>query len=109
MKKIKIAVIGINHYSHAKPVFGSLAKQTEIFDLVGYAVVEDEREKFSEDLKTYEGYPELSLDEILNDPTIEAVAVETEEVHLTKYALMAARHGKHIHMEKPGGFDLSEF
>jgi len=109
MKKVKIAVIGINHYSHAKHIFSSIAKQKDIFDLVGYALVEDEREKFGEDLNKYAGYPEMTLDEILNDPTIEAVAVETEEVHLTKYALMAARHGKHIHMEKPGGFDLSEF
>ncbi len=109
MKKVKIAVIGINHDSHAKSVFASLAKQNDIFDLVGYAIVEDEREKFAEDIKKYVGYPELTIDEILNDATIEAVAVETEEVHLTKYALLAARHGKHIHMEKPGGFDLSEF
>ena len=45
--------------------------------------------------------PEMTLEEILNDPTIEAVTVETEEIHLTKYAIMAAEHGKMIHMEKP--------
>ena len=28
----------------------------------------------------------MTLDEILNDPTIEAVTVETDEIHLTKYA-----------------------
>ena len=49
------------------------------------------------------------MDEILNDPEIEAVAVETEEVYLTKYAQMAAEHKKHIHMEKPGGTSLSDF
>jgi len=45
----------------------------------------------------------------LNDPEIEAVAVETEEIYLTKYALMAAKAGKHLHMEKPGGVDSAEF
>jgi predicted dehydrogenase len=49
------------------------------------------------------------VDEIMNDPTIEAVAVETDEIYCTKYALMAAKAGKHVHMEKPGGRELADF
>ena len=110
MRKIKIAQIGMNRYSHAPEIFHTMAKHPELFDLVGYAVVEDERETCAEKIKKYfAGYPELTLEEILNDPTIEAVAVETDEIHLTKYALMAAEHGKHIHMEKPGSQDLADF
>ena len=45
----------------------------------------------------------------MNDPTIEAVAVETDEIYATKYALIAAQHGKHVHMEKPGGRELADF
>ena len=45
----------------------------------------------------------------LCDPTIEAVAIETDEIYCTKYALMAAQAGKHIHMEKPGGIDHKEY
>ena len=41
----------------------------------------------------------MTVDEILNNPEIEAVAVETEEIYLTKYALMVANAGKHLHME----------
>ena len=51
----------------------------------------------------------MTLEEILNDPDIDAVTVETEEKYLTKYALLAAEHGKHIHMEKPGGTDPEAF
>ena len=51
----------------------------------------------------------MTLDEILNDPTIDAVTVETEEKYLTKYAYLAALKNKHIHMEKPGGTNLDEF
>ncbi len=57
----------------------------------------------------FNGYREMTLDEILNDESIEAVAVECEEIYLTKYALLAAKHGKHIHMEKPGGLCLEDF
>jgi predicted dehydrogenase len=51
----------------------------------------------------------MSVDEILADTNIDAVLVETEEIYLTKYALMVARAGKHLHMEKPGGLELEDF
>lgn len=60
-------------------------------------------------MQVFDGYREMSVDGILNDPTIDALTVETEEIYLTKYALSAAEHKKHIHMEKPGGADLLEF
>jgi len=37
------------------------------------------------------------------------MVIETDEIHLTKYALLAARAGKHVHMEKPGGNDITLF
>jgi len=109
MRKIRIAQIGMNRYSHAPEVFTTLKLHPEVFELVGYALVEDERETCAQKLKFFEGYPELTLEEILNDPTIEAVAVETDEIHLNKYAQMAADAGKHIHMEKPGSQNLADF
>ena len=99
MKKIRIAQIGMNRYSHAPDIFITLKALPELFDIAGYALVEDERETCADKLHVFDGYPELTLDEILRDPTIEAVAVETDEIHLTKYTRMAARHGKHIHMQ----------
>ena len=109
MKKIRIAQIGVNRYSHALSVFNSIKTLPDIFEVVGYCLVEGEKEKFQKELFVFEGYPEMTLEEILNDPTIEAVTVETEEIHLTKYAIMAAEHNKMIHMEKPGGTSLEEF
>jgi len=109
MKQIRIAQIGVNRYSHAPEIFHTMKIHPELFDLVGYALVENERETCMNKMKYFEGYPELTLNEILNDPTIEAVAIETDEIHLTKYAQMAADAGKHIHMEKPGSQNLSDF
>lgn len=109
MRKVRIAQIGTSRFSHGRFVFESLKSQPDIFDIVGYALPEDEREKFPEHMGGFDGYREMTVDEILNDPTIEAVAVETEEKYLTKYAIAAAEHGKHIHMEKPGGLSLSDF
>ena len=102
MKRIRIAQIGTSHYSHGNSIWGSLVRQTDVFEVVGYALPEGERERFPFNMAAFRGYREMTVEEILNDPTIEAVAVETEEIYLTKYALMVAEAGKHLHMEKAG-------
>ena len=109
MKKIKVAQIGTSKNSHGNDIWNSITKQKDIFDVVGYAFPENEREKFPDRAKAFDGYNEMTVDEILNNPEIEAVAVETEEIYLTKYALMVANAGKHLHMEKPGSADLADF
>lgn len=109
MRRVKVAQIGINCLSHGKQICGSIKKQNDIFELVGYALPENEREKFPLAAAELEDYPELTVEQIMNDPEIEAVIIETEELYLTKYALLAAEHKKHIHMEKPGGVSLADF
>ena len=109
MKKIRIAQIGTSENSHGNSIWNSFIKQSNIFEIVGYAFPENEREKFPKQAKAFEGYREMTVEEILSDPSIEAVAVETEEIYLTKYALMVANAGKHLHMEKPGGREYKDF
>ncbi len=109
MKKIKIAQIGTSGNSHGTPIWNSLLKQTDLFEVMGYAFPENERKKFPHQAEAFDGSREMTVDEILNDPEIEAVTVETEEIYLSKYAIMAAKAGKHIHMEKPGGVNLAQF
>ena len=109
MKKIKVAQIGTSKWSHGSGIWPTMANHPEVFELVGYALPEGEREKFPNSLKCFEGYRQMTVEQILSDPEIEAVVVETEEIYLTKYALMVAKAGKHLHMEKPGGTSLSEF
>lgn len=109
MRKVRIAQIGANQNSHSCAVLASLRKQTDLFEVVGYALPENERERIPYKMAGYEGLREMTVEEILADPTIEAVAVETDEIYLTKYAQMVADSGKHLHMEKPGGISLPDF
>ena len=109
MKKIRVAFIGLNEHSHSTPVYNRIRKMTDCFAVAGYVLPEGEREKYPNKLQCLESLQELTLEQILTDETIEAVIIETDEVHLTKYALLAAKHGKHIHMEKPGGVCLADF
>lgn len=108
MRKVRIAQIGIGH-DHADGIFNTLKAMPELFEIAGYALPEQEKADYAHKLDCFSGFPELTVEQILNDPAIEAVAVETEERNLSKYALLAARHGKHLHMDKPGGLSLAEF
>jgi predicted dehydrogenase len=109
MRKVRIAQIGTSQNSHGGSVILSLKKQSDLFEVVGYALPENEREKFPARMQDFAGLREMTVEKILNDTTIEAVAVETEEIYLTKYAQLAASAGKHIHMEKPGSQCLADF
>ncbi len=109
MRKIKIAQIGTSRYSHGNEIFSSLVKNSDVFEIAGYVMPENEREKWPGNMVRFKEHKELTLDEVLNNPEIEAVTIETEEKYLTKYALLSAKAKKHIHMEKPGGCILSDF
>jgi predicted dehydrogenase len=106
---IKVAQIGTSANSHGNGIWGTMQKYPDLFELVGYAFPENEREKFPKQAEAFNGYREMTVEEILSDPEITAVTVETEEIYLTKYALMVAKAGKHLHMEKPGGAALAPF
>ena len=110
MRKIKIAQIGIGH-DHANGIYPGILALPDLFEVVGFAVPPEEKGRFPEKYagKWYQTTREMTVEEILNDPTIEAVTVETEEVLLSKYALLAFEHGKHIHMDKPGGIVPEDF
>ena len=81
MRKIRVAQIGTSRYGHGNSIFQAMVNQPDVFDIVGYVLPENEREKFPKQLTLFRDYPELTLDEVLNDPTIEAVTVETEEIY----------------------------
>ena len=109
MKRIRVAQIGVNRYSHSTEIFNTMKSMPDLFEIVGYAIVEDERETCADKLTTFKGYREMTVEEILSDPTIDAVTVETDEIHLLKYARMVAEAGKHMHMEKPGSQSVADF
>lgn len=108
MNKIKIAQIGIGH-DHSTAIFNTLKSLPDVYEIVGYALPESEKQGFEARMQVLDGFRELSVDEVINDPEIQAVTIETEEKNLTKYALAAAQNGKHIHMDKPGGMDWADF
>lgn len=91
MKKIKVAQIGLNLNSHSVQIFNSITKQKDIFEVVGYVLPENEKTRIKNKLYVVDGYKELTIDEVLNNPEIEAVIIETDEIFLTKYAFNGSK------------------
>lgn len=109
MKKIKTVQIGWGH-DHALAVWECLKRNADVFETAGYYIPETEKDKFPDRAAAFGGLKRYgSEEEIFRDPTVEAVVVETEEAALTRYALAAVRAGRHVHMDKPGGFKAGEF
>ena len=65
MKKIKIAQIGTSQNSHGCDIWRTLVKMSDAFEVVGYAFPENEREKFPKQAEIFEGYREMTVEEIL--------------------------------------------
>ncbi len=107
---MKVVQIGIGH-DHATAVMGSMLGLPEVFEVIGFALPEDEEGKYPDRMAEWAdlGLRQMSVEEALNYPDLDGAVIETEEKNLTKYAIMAAEKGLHIHMDKPGGLDLAEF
>jgi predicted dehydrogenase len=108
MRKIKIAQIGAGH-DHAPMAITTLKLQNDIYDLVGYAVVEGDESAFESNKRDYENIRQMTVEEILNYPGLDAVCIETEDRRLTEFALLAAERGLQIQMDKPGSESDEDF
>ena len=103
MERLKVVQIGGEH-DHAWPVLDSLRRQSDLFDLVGYVLPEDDATvQFEGVKKSFEGVRRLTLQEALSVSGLRGAVIETSEKKLTKYARIAAEHGLAVHMDKPGG------
>lgn len=108
MKKIKVIQIGIGH-DHATAILDDMLGHSETFEVVGLALPENEREKYKSRWEKYNSLKLMTVDEALDNNKADAIVIETEEISLTKYALMAVEHDFDVHMDKPGGFDVDLF
>lgn len=103
MKKVRILQVGYRH-DHARQTFNSIMRLSDHFEIVGIADENVEGAK-----KTINNAPAYySIEEALK-LDIDAVAIECEEESATKYALMFAERGIHVHLDKPGSQNIADF
>ena len=95
MRKLKVAQIGAGH-DHAPAAIKTLKLQSDIYDLIGYAVVEGDEGMYEANKAAYDGVNKMTAEEILNYPDLDAVVIETEDRRLTEFAIKAAEKGLHM-------------
>jgi len=104
----RIAQLGTGH-AHAAGKFTALRALPDLFEVVGIAEPEESRRTSAARTPAYEGATWREEADLLADPTILAVAVETALEAVIPTALRALRAGKHLHLDKPGGVDHAAF
>ena len=109
MEKVKIIQIGMAH-EHASGKIASLKKLGDVFDLLG---VVDET-GFCATARLASAYSptlcadlrKFTLDEALDFPGLDAVAIEVPNNDLVPVAMRCMERGLAMHLDKPAGEDL---
>ena len=105
MKPIKIGQIGVGH-EHASGKIEALLRLSNLYEVVG--VVEEEKPRWRSST-AYEGLAQMTEEELLETPGLQAVAVETNMPELVPTATRCMERGLHMHLDKPGGEALEPF
>ena len=107
MKKIRIGQIGTAH-GHAAGKLDVYHKSAD-FEVVGVAEPDERLRQAAASLPAFRDVTWMTVEQLLNSPDLQAVAVETEPRHLLKHAEQCVEAGKHVHLDKPAGESLSHF
>lgn len=101
-ERIRVAMIGTGH-GHAASKVKALRVLPE-YEFVGICRPDPDEPAEGE---VFRGVRWLSLKEVLEDTTIELVAVESLPGRNLAYAQKCVRAGKFVHLDKPPGADLA--
>jgi predicted dehydrogenase len=107
MPKIKIGQIGTAH-GHASGKMDVYRKSDE-YEVVGIAEPDEALRRAAERQASFRDLPWMTVEQLLNVPGLQAVAVETEPRHLLAHAEACVDAGKHVHLDKPAGESLLQF
>lgn len=106
--RLKIGQIATTH-AHAGGKMGAMRGLTDLWDVVGYVEPEEALRAQLAESPIYRGLPLLTEEQLLATPDLKAVAVETRVEDSCATALRCIRAGKHVHLDKPGALEHTEF
>ena len=105
-KRIRIAQIGTQH-SHASGKLSTILDLDDLYECVAIAEPNATQRDKVASRNPYAKVPWRSVDEILSDQSIQAIAVETDIPDLVPTATRCLQAGKHIHLDKPAGESMA--
>lgn len=104
-KPIRCALLGIDH-SHALDVLGVLQNLPD-YEVVGVCEPDPEVQTQFAAAAALDKVAWIELGDLLNDGSIEMIAVESAVPRLLELGRVAVAAGKHLHLDKPAGADLA--
>ena len=104
--KIRIGQIGVGH-AHATKL--SVYRSLPDYEIVG--IVEPNQKLREQAMRqpAFQDLKWLTMEQLLETPSLSAVLVETEIKDLLSTAEHCVDAGKHVHIDKPAGESLSQF
>ena len=107
MAKIRIGQIGTAH-GHAAGKLSTYRKSSD-YDVVGIVEPDLKLRQQAESQSEFRDLPWMTVEQLLNVPDLQAVAIETEPRFLLSHAENCIDAGKHVHLDKPAGESLIQF
>lgn len=104
--KIRTVVLGVGHAHAAAKI--RLLRELPEFDLVGVCEPEEALQHRYGGDESYKGVRWVPVTEVLADPSIELIVVESRVQDNLGYAQQAIEAGKHVHLDKPPGNNLEK-
>ena len=107
-ERIKVGQIGVGH-AHAGGKMATFRKLVDHYQVIGIVEPDEELRRKWQDHPIYRGLTWMTEEQLLNEPGLKAVAVETQVRDLLPAAARSIAAGMHIHLDKPAGESLPQF
>ncbi|MEZ6126121.1 MAG: Gfo/Idh/MocA family oxidoreductase [Planctomycetaceae bacterium] len=104
--KIRVGQIGVGH-AHASKL--SVYRSSADYEVVGIVEPNEGLRKRAEGQDPYRDLPWMTTEQLLNEPGLQVVLVETEVRDLLNTAEVCIAAGKHVHLDKPAGESLIQY
>lgn len=103
---IKIGQIGVGH-AHASKL--SVYRASPDYEVVGIVEPDAKLRQKAESQAPFNGLKWMTQEQLLNEPGLQAVLVETHVRDLLNAAEACVSAGKHVHLDKPAGESLPQY
>lgn len=103
----RIAQIGMSH-AHAAGKVTAMQRRPDV-DFVGVFEQDDEVWEATSKSRPYEGVKRLSQQDVLADPAVDGVFVETNPLENLSWAKRVVAEGKHVLIDKPPAPSIEDF
>ena len=104
--KIKIGQIGVGH-AHASKL--SVYRASPDYEVVGIVEPDPKLRQKAESQGPFKDLKWMTQEQLLNEPGLQAVLVETRVRDLLNAAEACVTAGKHVHLDKPAGESLTQY